>query len=113
MKILKLITLSLILILVGCKKKECTDPVTTNYNQQLGKVIDEHGYPQTGCKVTSLETGESVYTDFDGYYQINVPLGSLLVFEFVSYRKETLSAKNNLVVQLKDIQLPSTVSTFN
>lgn len=33
MKILKLITLSLILILVGCKKKGCTDPIAINYNQ--------------------------------------------------------------------------------
>ena len=80
---------------------------------QSGKVLDEYGQPQAGCKVTSLETGESVYTDFDGYYQIDVPFGSLLVFEFVSYRKETLSAKNDLVVQLRDIQLPSTVRAFN
>ena len=80
---------------------------------QSGKVIDEHGYPQTGCKVTSLETGESVYTDFDGNFKLDVPLGSLLVFEFVSYRKETLSAKSDLVVQLRDIQLPSIVRTLN
>lgn len=80
---------------------------------QSGKVIDEYGNPQTGCKVTSLETGESVYTDFDGNFKLDVPLGSLLVFEFVSYRKETISAKNDLVVQLRDIQLPSNVRSFN
>lgn len=80
---------------------------------QSGKVVDEYGNPQTGCKVTSLETGESVYTDFDGNFKLDVPLGSLLVFEFVSYRKETVSAKSDLVVQLRDIQLPSTVRAFN
>lgn len=85
----------------------------TNCQAHSGKVVDEDGQPQTGCKVTSLETGESVYTDFDGNFKLDVPLGSLLVFEFVSYRKETLSVKSDLVVQLRDIQLTSIVRTLN
>ena len=72
---------------------------------QSGQVIDQSGEPLVGCKVTSLETRESVYTDFDGYYQIDVLPGSELLFEYVSYKKETVLSKEGLVVFLEDIKL--------
>ena len=72
---------------------------------QSGQVIDLSGEPLVGCKVTSLETRESVYTDFDGYYQIDVLPGSELLFEYVSYKRETLLSKESLVVILEDVKV--------
>ena len=72
---------------------------------QSGQVIDQSGEPLVGCKVTSLETRESVYTDFDGYYQIDVLPGSELLFEYVSYKREIVLSKEGLVVFLEDIKL--------
>lgn len=72
---------------------------------QSGQVIDQKGEPLVGCKVTSLETRESVYTDFDGYYQIDVLPGSELLFEYVSYKREIVLSKENMIVDLQDIKL--------
>tara|TARA_Y100000361_G_C10856792_1_gene187233 strand:+ start:80 stop:379 length:300 start_codon:yes stop_codon:yes gene_type:complete len=72
---------------------------------QSGQVIDQSGEPLVGCKVTSLETRESVYTDFDGYYQIDVLPGSELLFEYVSYKRETILSKDGLMVILEDVKV--------
>ena len=72
---------------------------------QSGQVIDQSGEPLVGCKVTSLETRESVYTDFDGYYQIDVLPGSELLFEYVSYKRETLLSKEDLIIILEDAEV--------
>ena len=80
---------------------------------QSGQVIDNTGEPLFGCKVTSLETGESVYTDFDGYYKIDVLSGSLLIFEYVSYRREEILSKEGLIVHLEDIKVEKTRTLVN
>lgn len=72
---------------------------------QTGQVVDLTGEPLVGCKVTSLETRETVYTDFDGYYQIDVLPGSELLFEYVSYKRETLLSKDGLIVILEDAKV--------
>lgn len=93
--------------LIGCNKSKNINQSTLNFKtfEQTGKVIDKTGEPLVGCKVTSLETGKSVYTDFDGYYNIDVLPGSLLLFEYVSYKRDTLPSKEGLVVNLEHIKL--------
>lgn len=80
---------------------------------QSGKVLDENGEPQAGCRITSLITNTTVYTDFDGNYTINAPQGSLLEFQFISYQTDTIPSRDSLVVSLKEYKLCFTEDLIN
>ncbi len=80
---------------------------------QSGKVLDENGEPQAGCRITSLATNTTVYTDFDGNYTIDAPQGSLLEFQFISYQTDTIPSRDSLVVSLKEYKLCPTEDLIN
>ena len=80
---------------------------------QSGKVLDENGEPQVGCRITSLATNTTVYTDFDGNYTIDVPQGSLLEFQFISYQTDTIPSRDSLVVSLKEYKFCLTEDLIN
>ena len=103
----KLFLIVLITFLISCQKTEHSQLSTHNVRtlEHSGQVTDNMGDPLVGCKVTSLELDKIVYTDFDGYYHIDVIPGTLLIFEYVSYKKETLLSKKELVVKLEDVKI--------
>ena len=72
---------------------------------QSGKVLDKTGEPQVGCKVTAPELRLTTYTDFDGNYELDVPKGTTLIFDYISYEKEIVVSQDSLIVALKDTQI--------
>tara|TARA_R110001592_G_scaffold32581_3_gene113953 strand:+ start:428 stop:721 length:294 start_codon:yes stop_codon:yes gene_type:complete len=72
---------------------------------QSGKVLDKTGEPQVGCKVTAPELRLTTYTDFDGNYELDVPKGTTLIFDYISYEREIAVSQDSLIVVLKDSQI--------
>lgn len=72
---------------------------------QSGKVLDKTGEPQVGCKVTAPELRLTTYTDFDGNYELDVPKGTTLIFDYISYEREIAVSQDSLIVVLKDTQI--------
>ena len=72
---------------------------------QSGKVLDKDGEPQVGCKVTAPELRLTTYTDFDGNYELDIPKGTTLIFDYVSYETEIVVSQDSLIVVLKNYQI--------
>lgn len=72
---------------------------------QSGKVLDKTGEPQVGCKVTAPELRLTTYTDFDGNYELDVPKGTTLIFDYISYDTVITTSQDSLIVILKDSQI--------
>ena len=79
--------------------------ISTLAMAQSGKVLDKTGEPQVGCKVTAPELRLTTYTDFDGNYELDVPKGTTLIFDYISYEKEIVVSQDSLIVVLKDTQI--------
>ena len=73
--------------------------VTNMYGQLKGVVKDQSGQPLVGVIVQS-EAGSSATTDFDGYFEIDVPLGSQLSVSFLGYKSQTVNASSNMTIVL-------------
>ena len=60
---------------------------------------------------TAPELNLVTYTDFDGIYEIDVPEGIKLVFDYISYETLEVISKDSMEVTLKDpeINFPSTL----
>ncbi|NQX84728.1 MAG: carboxypeptidase-like regulatory domain-containing protein, partial [Flavobacteriaceae bacterium] len=50
-----------------------------------GIITDESGLPLPGVNVIVKETSTGTTTDFDGFYSINAPIGSELVFSYIGF----------------------------
>ena len=72
---------------------------------QKGKVTDSNGEPLPGVMVNAPSYNLTVYVDFDGNYEIDVPEGTELIFSLVSYETNTVVSKENLDTVLEDIKL--------
>ena len=72
---------------------------------QNGTVIDKTGESQPFCKVIAPDLGISTYCDFDGKYFIDVPDGTLLEFQYISYETTYAISRDSLIVILKDISI--------
>lgn len=70
------------------------------YGQLKGVVKDQNGQPLVGVIIQS-ETGSSVTTDFDGYFEIDVPLGTNLSVSFLGYKSQNVSASSNMNIELR------------
>jgi len=79
--------------------------ISTLVMAQSGKVLDKDGEPQVGCKVTAPELGLTTYTDFDGNYELDIPKGTTLIFDYVSYETEIVVSQDSLIVVLKNHQI--------
>jgi len=79
--------------------------ISTLAMAQSGKVLDKDGEPQVGCKVTAPELGLITYTDFDGNYELDIPKGTTLIFDYVSYETEITISQDSLIVVLKNPQI--------
>ena len=79
--------------------------ISTLAMAQSGKVLDKDGESQVGCKVTAPELGLTTYTDFDGNYELDIPKGTTLIFDYVSYETEIVVSQDSLIVVLKNHQI--------
>lgn len=72
------------------------------FSQISGTVIDETGGILPFVNIKSIEHNIGTTTDFDGKFNIDVPVGSKLVFSFISFRTDTLESTPNMNVTLYD-----------
>lgn len=74
------------------------------YAQQTvsGLVKDATGEPVIGASVLEAGTSNGTITDLDGNFSLFVQEGAVLEFSYVGYAKQNLSAKQGMVVVLKE-----------
>ena len=92
-----------VVMFTSCKKSEI---ITSNQDTVInGVVVDSVGDTLPVVNVESLEYGVSTTTDFDGKFTIDVPVGSKLVFSYISYETDTLIVVSNMDVTLHNRSL--------
>ncbi|MFI8378205.1 carboxypeptidase-like regulatory domain-containing protein [Leeuwenhoekiella sp. NPDC079379] len=67
----------------------------TGFAQQIevsGTVLDDQATPLLGVSVQVKGTDKGAITDFDGNYTIEVPQGGTLVFSYVGFETQNLTA---------------------
>jgi len=72
---------------------------------QNGRVVDSDGEPLACATIQVPSQDITVYADFDGYYNIDVPEGTEIVVSYISYETRTIKSKNEMLVTLDDITL--------
>ena len=75
----------------------------TAFAQSSGTVTDENGDPIIGASV--IESGNAkngTVTDIDGHFTIDVAEGRNLVISYIGYETQTVPARRNMTVVLKE-----------
>jgi TonB-linked SusC/RagA family outer membrane protein len=70
--------------------------------QTQGRVIDEQGNAIIGATVTQKGTTNRTITDMDGYFNLNVPSGSMLMISYIGYEEQEVKASNHINVTMKE-----------
>ena len=66
-----------------------------------GVVTDVHGEPIAGANVFEKTSQAGTVTDFDGKFEIDVPLNSTLTISFISYETQSVVVKNQKQLRIK------------
>lgn len=66
-----------------------------------GIVTDVHGEPIAGANVVEKTTQTGTVTDFDGKFELDVPLNSTLTISFISYETQNIEVKNQKTLRIK------------
>ncbi|MEM9718397.1 MAG: MG2 domain-containing protein, partial [Bacteroidota bacterium] len=78
-----------------------------------GVVADQNGFPLPGVAILINETTIGTYSDFNGFYSIQAPLGSELVFNFIGKKSEQIAVKKsgttNLVMTDAELRLDEVI----
>ncbi len=75
-----------------------------------GVITDAQGEAIIGANVTT-DDGRGTITDFEGNFQLSVPVGTKLTFSFIGYVSQTVTAKQGgmKIVLTEDVQMLSEV----
>lgn len=60
-----------------------------------GIVADQDGIPLPGVSIVVKGTTNGTQTDFDGFYSINAPAGSELIFSYIGQKSEQVAIKKS------------------
>jgi len=73
---------------------------------------DVSGEPAIGASVLEVGTTNGTVTDFDGVFELNVAEGTQLQVSYIGFATQTVSAKNGMVIRLKEetVQLNEVVA---
>ena len=83
-------------------QKAWAEAQETQQSSVHGTVVDENGDPVIGATVlVDGRTKDGAITDLDGNFTINVKPGTRLKISYVGYVTQTVSASNNMRIQLK------------
>lgn len=69
---------------------------------QKGKVVDPNGEVLPCATIEIPSQGKTYYTNFDGYYDIDVPEGTELIITYISYQTKKIVSKNDMVIKLDE-----------
>jgi TonB-linked SusC/RagA family outer membrane protein len=67
-----------------------------------GTIVDEKGDPIIGGTVKILDGNSGTITDFNGHFNLKVPLKAKLIISYVGYISQTISDLNNPRIVLKE-----------
>lgn len=69
-----------------------------------GRVIDESNTPLIGASIIEVGTGNGTITDFDGNYELSVPLNSTIRFSYLGYEniERTITASGVINIKMKE-----------
>jgi len=81
-------------IMLMKKKKEASEPISTESFQQRGKkitgiVLDESKEPIIGANIIVKGTSQGVITDTQGSFSIEVPIGANIQVSYIGYADKT------------------------
>ena len=94
MELLRKIILSLMALLAS----------TIMYAQTevTGTVVDAEGEPVIGATVMEKGTSNGTVTDYDGNFKLKVAAGKTLVFSYIGFEKQELTAQTGMKVTMHD-----------
>ena len=72
-----------------------------------GTVKDASGEPIIGASVLVNGTTEGTVTDLDGNFTLDVKPGATLTISYIGYKKQEVSASNNMAITLNEDQAQS------
>ncbi len=80
-----------------------TATIAVNAQQEVtGTVVDQAGEPIIGATVMVKGTSTGSITDFDGNFKVKVEPGKTLVFSYIGFEKQELTAKSGMKVIMQD-----------
>ena len=72
------------------------------WGQVSGVVVNSSGSPLIGVVVQNADGSVSTITDFDGYFELDVPAGTQLEVAFLGYRSVSVPAMKNMRIELRE-----------
>lgn len=67
-----------------------------------GRIVDANGEAIIGANVVEEGTANGTITDFDGYFSLKVAQGARLVISYVGYTSQTVDAKPDMKITLRE-----------
>ena len=88
----------------GSSTGKTTELLSTDQQKQTikGSVKDANGDPIIGATIKVKGSTGGTVTDVDGKFTLDAPLGAELEISSIGYIKQSVKAKGNLTVTLKD-----------
>ncbi|WP_289004748.1 TonB-dependent receptor [uncultured Parabacteroides sp.] len=79
----------------------CTVGAMGQKRSITGVVVDMTGEPIIGASIVEIGTTNGTVTDIDGKFSLSVPTNGKIQISYVGYKPETLTIKNQTVLQIK------------
>jgi TonB-linked SusC/RagA family outer membrane protein len=83
------------------QKKEGVQQQKTTI-KATGKVVDEKGEPIIGATVMEKGTKNGTVTDLNGYYSLEVPVGSSIDISYIGFKSRQIKAGGNTTIILSE-----------
>ncbi|MFM6983656.1 MAG: SusC/RagA family TonB-linked outer membrane protein [Chitinophagaceae bacterium] len=75
-----------------------------------GKVTDSNGEPLPGVTISVKNSTTKTTTDIDGKYNVNAPVGAVLVFSYVGFENTEIVVRNQQVINVTMTQSQSALN---
>lgn len=79
----------------------CTVGAMAQKRSITGIVVDMTGEPIIGASIVEMGTTNGTVTDIDGKFSLSVASNGKIQITYVGYKSETLTIKNQTVLQIK------------
>ena len=77
--------------------------ISSAQNVIVGTVIDESGEPLFAASLAEKGNERNgTTTDMDGKFSLNVPSGATIIFSYIGYATQEVTARNNMTVVMKE-----------
>ena len=88
---------------LGVSDAKASTAVVQQTGTVKGTILDSNGEPVIGASILVVgQKGQGAVSDMDGHFVLNVKPGTKLKITYIGFETQTVSAKNGMVVTLKD-----------